>query len=241
MRWLVSSVFALLALSVPSLSAATLVKNGTFGGLTVNYKVLLPDAYDAAQSYPVILAFGGGEQSMQLVDIGLNRYWGGEARRRHYVVVSPAAPVGELLYRGAAKIFPEFLDMVVRDYKPEGGRMHAAGYSNGGITAFYVASNYPAYFWSVTGLPGILNDADDAKIDALKSICIDMYVGGNDLDWRDGMARQFALFQRKGYTARFRVEENQSHVLTLSPEDISSLFDHLDAAAKKGCGKGAKQ
>lgn len=240
MQWPASSILALAALSAFSLQASTVVKNGTFGGMSVNYKVLLPDSYDAARSYPVILAFGGGEQSMQLVDIGLNRYWGGEARRRHYVVVSPAAPVGTLLYREGAKIFPEFLDMVVRDYKPQGGKMHAAGYSNGGITSFYVTSTYPQYFWSVTGLPGILNDSNDAKVDALKSICIDMYVGGNDLDWRDDMTQQFALFQRKGYTAHFRVEENQGHVLTLSPEDISHLFDHLDAAVK-GCGKGAKQ
>ncbi len=235
MRWRI--LFALVV--AVHLAAATLVKDSTFGGMHVTYKVLLPEGYDAARGYPVILAFGGGEQSMQLVDIGLQRYWGGEARHRGYVVVSPAAPVGELLYQGAARIFPDFLDMVVRDYKPQGGRMHAAGYSNGGVTAFYVASAYPKYFWSVTGLPGLLRDASDAKIDALKSVCIDMWVGGNDLAWRDNMAEQFALFQRKGYTARFRVMQNQSHVLSLGAEDLARLFNHLDAAAK-GCGKGEK-
>lgn len=235
MRWLL-----LLPLVVAAhLPAATLVKDGTFGGMHVNFKVLLPDGYDAAREYPVILAFGGGEQSMQLVDIGLQRYWGGEARHRGYIVVSPAAPVGTLLYQEGAKIFPEFLDMVVRDFKPRGGRMHAAGYSNGGVTAFYLAAAYPQYFWSVTGLPGVLRDASDVKIDALKSMCIDMYVGGNDFNWRDNMADQFALFQRKGYTARFRVMQNQNHVLSLSAEDLAHLFDHLDAAAK-GCGKGEK-
>lgn len=233
-------LYALL-LCTPS-SAATLVKEGTFGGMRVTYKVLLPDGYDASRVHPVILAFGGGEQSMQLVDIGLNRYWGGEARRRGYVVVSPAAPVGTLLYAEAAKIFPEFLDMIVRDYKPQGSRMHAAGYSNGGITAFYVASTYPKYFWSVTGLPGRLMNPAESDVDALKSTCIEMYVGGNDLAWRDAMARQFATFQSKGYTARFHIEENQSHVLTLAPEELSRLFDRLDAAAR-GCGKheGEKQ
>jgi poly(3-hydroxybutyrate) depolymerase len=227
----------LIALAVAAhLSAATLVRDGTFGGMHVTYKVLLPESYDASREYPTILAFGGGEQSMQLVDIGLQRYWGGEARRRGYIVVSPAAPVGTLLYREGAKIFPEFLDMVVRDYKPQGGRMHAAGYSNGGVTAFYVAATYPKYFRSVTGLPGVLRDASDGKIDALKPMCIDMYVGGNDAGWRDNMAEQFDLFRQKGYTARFRVMENQNHVLSLSAEDLARLFDRLDAAAK-GCGK----
>jgi hypothetical protein len=118
--------------------------------------------------------------------------------------------------------------------------MHAAGYSNGGVTAFYVASTYPKYFWSVTGLPGELRDASDAKIEALKFMCIDMWVGANDLNWRDRMADQFALFQREGFTAHFRVIPNQSHVLSLSPLDLKHLFDHLDGAAK-GCGKGEKQ
>jgi predicted peptidase len=236
MRWRM----LLTLVAAAHLAAATLVKDATFGGMHVTWKVLLPEGYDAAREYPTILAFGGGEQSMQLVDIGLQRYWGGEARHRGYVVVSPAAPVGTLLYQEGAKIFPEFLDTVVRDYKPQGGRMHAAGYSNGGVTAFYVASTYPKYFWSVTGLPGELRDASDAKIEALKSVCIDMWVGANDLNWRDQMAEQFAMFQRKGYTARFRVMENQNHVLSLAPEDLNRLFDHLDAAAK-GCGKGEKQ
>jgi predicted esterase len=154
--------------------------------------------------------------------------------------VSPAAPVGTLLYEDGAKIFPEFLDMVRRDYKPRGGRMHAAGYSNGGVTAFYVASTYPKYFWSVTGLPGLLRDSSDDNIEALESTCIDMWVGGNDAGWRDKMAKQVALFQRKGYTTRFRVMENQNHVLSLDAMDLARLFDHLEAAAN-GCGKGEKQ
>jgi pimeloyl-ACP methyl ester carboxylesterase len=233
---LVSSILALGWIWAFNSQAATLVKEGTFGGMHVNYKVLLPDSYDAARSYPVILAFGGGEQSMPLVDIGLNRYWGGEARHRGYVVVSPAAPPAGLLFEGGSKIFPEFLEMILRDYKPQDGKIHAAGYSNGGITAFYVASTYPEYFRSVTGLPGVLKDAAADKVDALQSMCIDMYVGGNDFDWRDNMRQQFTMFQRKGYAANFRVEENQGHVLTLSQEEMQRLFDHLDAAAK-GCAK----
>ncbi len=154
--------------------------------------------------------------------------------------MSPAAPQGELLFEGGAKIFPEFLDAVVREYKPRGGRMHAAGYSNGGRTAFYVASLYPDYFWSVTGLPGVLEDATDERIEALRSICIDMYVGGDDRGWRDNMSQQYAVFQRKGFKARFRVMEDQGHVLTLTSLDLTRLFDHLDAAAK-GCGKGEKK
>ena len=67
-----------------------------------------------------------------------------------------------------------------------------------------------------------------------------MWVGGNDVGWRNSMARQLAVFQGKGITARFRLMENQGHVLSLPPEDLNRIFDHLDAAAK-GCGKGEKK
>jgi poly(3-hydroxybutyrate) depolymerase len=217
-------------------NASTVVKSGIFGGLEVDYKVILPTPFDAARAYPTILAFGGGPQTMMMVDTGLNRYWGGEAQRRGYIVVSPAAPGGQMFFENGARIFPEFLDMILREYRVQGGKMHVAGFSNGGISAFHVASLYPRYFWSVTGLPGLLNDATPAKVDALKPICIYMDVGGNDAGWRAEMEQQSAMFRQKGYTVEFRVEENQNHVLSLGPEGLKRLFDQLDAAAR-GCGK----
>jgi poly(3-hydroxybutyrate) depolymerase len=216
--------------------AATPVKSGTFGGMKVEYKVVLPEPFDPARAYPTVLAFGGGPQTMQMVDSGLNRYWAAEARRRGYIVVSPAAPQGQLFFENGAKIFPEFLEMILHDFKVQGGRMHIAGFSNGGISAFHIASLYPTYFWSVTGFPGILNDATSVKVEALKPMCLFMHVGGRDLDWRGAMEQQSEMFKQKGYTVQFRVEENQNHVLSLGPEGVNRLFDHLDQAAK-GCGK----
>ena len=236
MQWHASTIAAVAVLFSTNAPAGTLVKNGTFGGMKVDYKVLLPDSFDPARAYPAILAFGGGPQTMPLVDTGLNRYWGAEARRRGYIVVSPAAPEGQMFFEKGDRIFPEFLDSILHDYKVQGGRLHVAGFSNGGISAFHVASLYPKYFWSVTGIPGILNDATEAKVEALKPMCIYMDVGGLDTDWRDAMEQQSEMFKRKGYTVQFHVEENQNHVLSLGPDGIKRLFDHLDAAAH-GCGK----
>lgn len=220
--------------------AATLVKSGTFGGLRVDYKVLLPSGYDAAREYPTVLAFAGGSQDMPIVDNGLNRYWGLEGKKRGYVVVSPAAPPGQLFHQGGAKVFPEFLDMIVREYKPLGGKMHVAGFSNGGLSAFYVASRYPKYFWTVTGMPGLLDDATDAAIEALRGMCIEMMVGGNDTGWRGAMERQAKMFEQKGYTVQFHVEEGQGHVLSLGEDGDARLFDRLDAASR-GCSNQARE
>src|SRR5579863_5086915 len=180
MKCLLRLIAACTVLFNTNAPASTIVKSGTFGGMQVDYKVILPGSFDPARAYPTVLAFGGGPQNMQMVDAGLNRYWGAEAKRRGYIIVSPAAPGGQLFFENGARIFPEFLDMILREYKVQGGRMHIAGFSNGGISAFHVASLYPKYFWSVTGFPGLLNDASTPKLEALKPMCIYMHVGGRD-------------------------------------------------------------
>jgi poly(3-hydroxybutyrate) depolymerase len=83
------------------------------------------------------------------------KYWRTEAERRGFIVVSPVAPTNNLFFeRGADDIFPEFVDQILRDYKIEGGKLHIAGASNGGLSAFHIAAMYPQYFRSVTGFPG---------------------------------------------------------------------------------------
>ena len=110
------------------------------GGTTVHYKVVLPNGYDAAKAYPAILAIGGGPQSMNTVDSILMRNFRAEAEKRGYIVISPAAPDGELFFEGGARVIPEFLRMVLADYKIEGGKFHIAGPSNGGIASLHLAA-----------------------------------------------------------------------------------------------------
>jgi predicted peptidase len=208
--------------------------------MKIDYKVVLPDGFDPARAYPTVLVFPRGIQNMMIVEAELRMYWAAEAERRGYIVVSPADPSEQLFFESADRIFPDFLDMIRRDYKVQGGRMHAAGSSNGGVTAFHVASLYPDYFWSVTVFPGYLNDLTDPVIDALKSMCIYMHVGAGDTDWGNAMKEEFDMFVRKGYAVQLAVEEDQGHELEFGPEEISHLFDDLDMAAK-GCPSGSGQ
>jgi poly(3-hydroxybutyrate) depolymerase len=216
--------------------AEIVAKSGTFGGLKVEYKVVLPSGYDSAREYPAILAFGGGPQNMRTVDAGLSHYWAPEAERRGYIVVSPAAPTDQLFFENSDRIFPEFLDMILRDYKVQGGRLHVAGASSGGVSAFHVASLYPQYFWSVTVFPGYLDDTTDPIVEALRPICIYMHVGDRDDDWGRAMKQQYDMFKARGYSAVLFVEEDQGHNLVLGPDDITHFFDDL-AASAKGCAK----
>jgi len=94
--------------SVPA-GAGVLEQTKKVAGVTVQYKVVLPDGYDGTKAYPGIIAFGGGPQTMNTVDGILTRNFRAEAEKRGYIVVAPAAPDGELFFEGGARIFPEFL------------------------------------------------------------------------------------------------------------------------------------
>jgi len=221
--------------SVPS-RAEVLDKTKKVAGKTVQYKVVLPNGYDAAKTYPAILAFGGGPQTMNTVEGILTRNFRAEAEKRGYIVIAPAAPGGELFFEDGARIFPEFLKAILADYKVEGGKFHIAGPSNGGIAAFHVAAANPQYFLSVTAFPGYMWQPSTAKLQAISNMCVFMYVG--ELDeymWHGEMKQEAEYLSSKGTIARYSVEKGQPHRLdTLAGANAGRLFDGFEEA-KRGC------
>lgn len=206
------------------------------GGTTVHYKVVLPNGYDAAKSYPAILVLGGGPQTMNTVDGALTRNFRPEAEKRGYIVIGVAAPDGRLFFEGGERIFPEFLKMMLADYKIEGGKFHIAGPSNGGIAAFHVAAANPQYFLSVTAFPGYLWQPSPSRLQAISNMCVFMYVGENDeYRWHDEMKSEADALRAKGTLARYTVERGQPHrIETLAGDHAGRLFDNFDEA-RKGC------
>jgi poly(3-hydroxybutyrate) depolymerase len=228
---------AVLLAASGSASAEVVEKSKNIAGVSVHYKVVLPSHYDAAKAYPGVLAFGGGPQTMNIVDGAIQRNWRDEAERRGYIVVIPAAPDGQLFFEGGERIFPEFLTKILAEYKIADNKFHIAGQSNGGISAFHVAATYPQYFWSVTGFPGYLPDATPARVGALAKMCINMHVGELDTGWKEEMQQQAAQFRAKGMTVRITVEKGQSHRLdTLAGGGAARLFNQFEEA-RQGCSK----
>jgi poly(3-hydroxybutyrate) depolymerase len=205
-------------------------------GTAVRYKVVLPNRYDPAKTYPGIVALGGGPQTMDTVDRTLTRNFRAEAEKRGYIVVAPAAPDGELFFESGARIFPEFLRLVLADYKIQGGKFHIAGPSNGGIAAFHVAAANPLYFLSVTAFPGYMWRPSAARLQAIANMCVFMYVGEFDeYRWHGEMENEAAFLRSKGAVARYTVEKGQPHgIATLAGDNAGRLFDGFEEA-KKGC------
>jgi poly(3-hydroxybutyrate) depolymerase len=207
-------------------------------GATARYKVVLPSGYDPAKTYPAILAFGGGPQTMNTVDSVLNRNFRAEAEKRGYIVIAPAAPDALLFFEGGARIFPEFLKKILADYKIQDNKFHIAGPSNGGIAAFHVAAANPQYFLSITAFPGYMWEPSPAKLQAISKMCVFMYVGENDeYRWHPEMKKEAELLSSTGTVARYTVERGQPHRLeTLAGANAGRLFDGFEET-KKGCNK----
>jgi poly(3-hydroxybutyrate) depolymerase len=226
----------------PQARAAVLLQSTYINAMRVQYEVVLPDHYDPGRAYPAILGFAGGPQTIDMVDGIVKRYFRDEAQRRGYIVVVPVAEDqdGQLFFQGGEQIFPQFLKRILSQYHIEGGKFHAAGASNGGISAFDIAALYPQYFLSITAFPGYLPKPTAARIAAISALCIHMFVGELDpLGWQPAMQAETRVFQTQGMSATYTVEKGQPHRLeTLAGAHAGRLFDLFDQA-QHGCGAAA--
>jgi hypothetical protein len=163
--------------------------------------------------------------------------WRKHAEERGYIVIEPAAPEGTRFFEGGDRIFPAFFDKLQSDYKILDNRFHIAGISAGGTSAFWIAAQYPEKFWSVTGFPGRLRDAEPERLNAFAKMCIYMFVGEFDTEpTLKGIEEQAATFRAKGYRVAMSVEKNEEHViLGLTRDGAARLFDQFDAARRGTC------
>ncbi len=213
-----------------SANAEVLDKSAMFAKMKVDYRVVLPQGYDPARAYPAVLAFVGGGQTLTMVRNEVDRTWKPEAERRGYIVVMPAAPDGHLFFQGGDRVFPQFIEQLLKDYKVDGGKFHIAGHSNGGISAFHIAGLYPQYFRTITGFPGYLPEDGNAGIDRIKPMCIFMHVGQRDISWQSEMRDQMERFKERGLRVQFKVEPNEDHLIqALQGAGVKRLFDQFES------------
>ena len=150
-------------------------------------------------------------------------------------MVVPATPLRGGFTGEGAKIFPAFIEAILRDYKIRDNKLHIAGMSNGGRSAFHIATTYPQYFQPLIGFPGYLPDPTPERTAALSKLCIYMHVGEFDTGWREQMQQQAAMFRSNGTSVRYLVEKGEGHVMrSLMFENSARLFNEIEES-RKGC------
>lgn len=210
----------------------------THHGQVLEYALILPDRFDKTISYPVLLALPPGDQSKPLVMAGLHLYWEAQAKKRGWVVISPAAPEGTNFYSGAESELTNLLDEVSKSVAFEGGKVHLAGVSNGGLSAYRVITEYPARFLSLTVLPGVPPDERAFHaLGSLKGIPVAAFVGGENAGWLRGSQDTKQKLNDLGIENTLEVVAGAGHVIPLDPV---KLFDLLDQRRPKNVGLNAR-
>ncbi len=195
----------------------------------LTYAVAHPDGFDPQNEYPILLALPPGGQTTDMVRAGLDAYWEDEGTSRGFVVISPAAPNGELFMSGGRRHIAPFVDHIRATYRVAGGKIHLTGVSNGGLSAFAAAIDNRGAFQSVTVIPGFPPSREDfAALDRLAGLKINMFVGGNDGGWLDSMAATQAELKRLGFDSTYEVVPAEGHfVRSLTGANSARLFDQI--------------
>ena len=198
-------------------------------GVVLRYAVVLPEPFDAKQPHPVLLAIPGGSQDRAQVENNLDAYWQAQAVARGWVVVAPVAPDSKLFFQESETRLPPLLDAIERDFVVEGGRVHLAGISNGGLSAFRIATKQPQRFASLTVCPGYPPEgADFARLPALVEMPIAMFGGGSDVEWVQSMQRtQSRLLELGAPSVALTVFPGEGH--RPASADGPRLFTELEA------------
>lgn len=198
-------------------------------GVTIEYVVSTPAGFEAGDEAPLLLAFPAGGQDLSLTRSLVEGTYASEAQRLGWVVISPAAPNGELFFQGSEDLVPGLLDWVETWVTPEGGAPHVAGISNGGISSFRYAALNPERVRSVTAFPGFPRSEDDqAALAELVDVPIRLYVGGTDISWI-GPAEQAAnTFEALGGDVELTIFEGEGHVMD-STRDGQVVFEQLES------------
>lgn len=207
----------------------------TFGevvidGTVVEYITLVPSGFVAGDTAPVLLALPPGGQDASLATSIVRDVYQTEALARGWVVVSPAAPDGELYFQGSERLIPGFLDFITSWVVPEGGGVHLAGISNGGISSFRVATENPDRFRSVTVFPGFpTSDADRDALDRLTAIPVHLFVGERDTSWVAPMSEAADRLDELGGDVTYEVFPDEGHIISALSDGVR-IFDELDDA-----------
>ena len=209
-----------------TMTAATV----TIDGVDIDYVTITPADFSIGDTAPVLLAMPPGDQTLDLTLGMISGTYATQALARGWVVVSPAAPDGELYFNGSETLIPTLIDWIGSWVDIEGGRPHLAGISNGGISSFRLAANQPDAFASMIVFPGFpRSDADQAALEQLADLPVRMFVGETDTGWIPRMEETFAALVALGSDVALDIRATESirtWFLTNS-NVLSSLLDTL--------------
>lgn len=200
------------------------------GEKTLNYFLVLPEHFDQSKSYPVLLALPPGNQTQELAQTALDKYWEAEAKVRGWVVIAPIGQYGRTFHDGLERAIPPLLDEVARAVNFEGGRAYLAGVSVGGMSAYRVATEYTPRFFTMLVLPGY--PPDDRATLALRNLKdlphgVHAFVGAADAQWLNLSQVTKQRLDAYGVENTLEIIPGEGHILNMKAIELYDLLDGM--------------
>jgi hypothetical protein len=197
------TVLMLLA-TIPAQAGETLYKElEVEGGKTVSYAVHLPDDYDAAKVYPVLIGPGDGVEG---ADPGF--YWQTDPYSHGWIIVD-----ARLWESDTKKALGELLDSVGENYKVEGRKFHAVCWSANSAGIFDLVIDNAGDFHSITGMAGNPRNLSRTDINALADVKVQFVVGENDRGWQASARTAHKTLKDGGIDTQLEIVPNAPHVM----------------------------
>lgn len=204
------------------------------GGNALDVVLIVPPGFDPSTPHEVVLALPPGGQDLDTTERVATGTYAAETLRRGWVVASPVAP-GPLFFDGSEALLPGLMDALDARFRPPGGRFVLIGVSNGGLSAFRIATLAPERFSVLVAFPGYAGaPEDEERLPGLAALPVRLFVGGDDAGWLAGSQDTVARLEAAGGDATLEVIPGEGHIIG-ALRDGSRLFAAVDAAlAERG-------
>ncbi len=153
----------------------------TFEGLTLPYRLYVPEGYDGSQAYPLVVAFhGSGERGTDNErHIAVHRLataWADPANqaRNPAFVVAPQlpttlrwtmdAPVAQSSFTSGERVVLDLIDALEREFAVDTNRVYLVGLSLGGHATWDIVSRLPERFAAAVPMSGHADPTQAGKL-----------------------------------------------------------------------------
>ena len=182
----------------------TIYRHIESSGESIPYAIHLPPDFDAANSYPVLIGPGDGEEG---ADPGF--YWQTEPHIAGWIIVD-----AQIWDSATDRSLDALLDAVSAEVNVEGEKFHAVCWSANSAGIFRLITDHSERFHSITGMAGNPGRVSSSDIAALQSVKVQFVVGENDTYWQRSAKDAHDKLLAGDVDSVFEIVPNGEHVMT---------------------------
>ena len=171
----------------------------------INYAYSLPQNFDSAKDYNVLIAPGGGTSD----DSDDFILWRNCKNNFDWILLETNATFGNSI-----NTLKEFLDYLNENLHVIENKFHIMGFSANSADTFNVALNLPNYFHSVTGVPGHPRTNNKSDLIKLRNMEVNFIVGENDTYWLNAAEKYNTMLKELSIEVKLNIVKNSNHKLT---------------------------